>query len=159
MEKLILKSNRTFLLKIILFAFIPSLLMTVITFIGCFFADNLNDILYVFVISFTLFLILFIILFYIIFIKKITLIFTKEKITIVNRKGHQTLYINNITEMVYYRYKWWYIFTTIFAPLPKGGCMKIHIKDNSNIHYTLGFFNYKDSLKIMEFYPNLMTID
>lgn len=70
MEKLILKSNRTFLLKIILFALIPSLLITIITFMGFFFADNSNDILYTFVISFTLSLILLIILCCIIFIKK-----------------------------------------------------------------------------------------
>lgn len=158
MEKLILKSNRSFIVKIILFALIPISLLTIITLIGCFFAENLRDILWAFIVSLTFTIILLIFLLCVIFVRKTTFIFTKEDISIMNKEENK-ININDVVEMVYYSYKWWYIFTSIFSSLPKGGCMKIHIKDKSNNKHILGFFSYKDALKIKNLYPNLMTIE
>ncbi len=60
--------------------------------------------------------------------------------------------------MVYYRYKWHYVFTMYFNPIPDGGCMKIHIIDKHGNKYLLGFISYKDAKTLQQMYPHLLKI-
>lgn len=152
---LTLFSNRQFIIKIILIGLIPSSLFSLFMGIGFLFTDTPKDILPYFIIFLSFTIIFVCILLCVIFSKRKKFIFSEHEIIIINKETI-TLNVEDLEEMTYYQYKWWYFLILSFTSLPNGGCMKIHVFDKkSNKKYFLGFFSLKQALEIKKLYPQL----
>lgn len=154
---LTLKSNRNFMILIIAICFVPGCFFTILLGAGFFFAENISDIANSFIITLSINLIALICLLLIVFLKRPKYVFTEHSITIENKQP-TCLKIADLKEIIYYRFKWWYCFILPFVSLPDGGSMKLHIYDKDNKKYLLGFFSYKEAIKIQKLYPTLMKI-
>lgn len=148
-----LKSDRRFIIYIIMLGLVPISICFIISILGLIFAPE--DIIEAFIIGLILFIVI-LVLFIALLKPKPFYEFNKNEI-IINKKGIvQKIDINNISSMQYYKFKLLYLIP-IF--LPEVGCMKIHINDKENNKYELGFISYKNAKKVQEIYPEILKID
>lgn len=149
-----LKSDRGFIIGIIMIGLVPISICLIISIMGLFFAPK--DMIEAFIVSLILFIVFILILLVVLLKPKPFYQFNKNEI-IINKNGIvQKININNISSMQYYKVKLLYLIP-IF--LPEIGCMKIHITDKEGIKYQLGFISYKNAKNVQTLYPNLLKID
>jgi len=159
-NKIELKSNRSFILKTFLpFAIIASLFI-VIMIIGLIIDfDNMSQNILVLLLFIAIDICYIVGILIAKYYKGKSYIFYYNKIEIYNKgKFQYEIEVGNIRTMNYYPFKWHYIITIYAGSLNEGGAWKIHITDSQGKKQTLGFIVYKDAKRLQQLYPDLLKI-
>ncbi len=157
-----LKSNRTFLIKMII-VFIALLTLTIVGMLVCCIANKSSSGLLIAIILLSLFDCVYIIALIVACKKrKPEYTFNTSEIKYTKKNTEYTINVENIKSMTYYKTKWYDWFLLIFVILlgDGGGFIMpvIDIKEKDGKEHQLGYFDKKQVNEIQQIYGSLLTI-